>query len=704
MNNFDHLRATYFEECAELIDSVYANLAAIEAGSDDDETIHAIFRAIHSIKGGGGAFRFERLVAFAHVLETLLDLLRDAGLAFSHEIAGLLLRATDVLADLIGAERNEEAMVAGFEAQLRAELEQTAAAAGNRAVGEPADRAGGTATKAATTSGTYHLHFLPHTSLFESANEPLLLIRALKLLGSTVVTVDLAQLPSLEHMDPEAAYIGWTIDLVTDASVEAITEIFEFVTDHCTLTIKPAGVSDVLSTDAAPVASDIVAATIVAAAAGVAMPGSPGNADPAAARRGTPMGAQTVRVDVEKVDRLVNLVGEMVINQAMLMQLGAGLPPGVCAGLIAGLESLSQHLRELQEGVMAIRTQPVSSVFSRMPRLVRELSGQLGKEVRLMVTGEGTEIDKTMIEQLADPLTHLIRNALDHGIESPDERVARGKPPQGTVHLGAEHRSGRIIIEISDDGGGINRTRVLARAHQRGLIAPDASPGDEEIDDLIFLPGFSTVDVVSNVSGRGVGMDVVRRNIQALGGRVTVQSRCGAGSRFILSLPLTLAILDGMIVAVGHESYIIPLANIVESLRPQRGDIHAVVGRGDVVSIRGSYVPLVYLADRFSVPDAVTDPAQGIVVVVENETAGKIGLVVDDLLGQQQVVVKSLESNYGAVDGVGGATILGDGRVALILDIAGLRSLPARGCAGQALPPDHSTDFAEAVGLAMTIQ
>jgi two-component system chemotaxis sensor kinase CheA len=398
-----------------------------------------------------------------------------------------------------------------------------------------------------------------------------------------------------------------------------------------------------------------------------------------------PAATMSVRVDVEKVDRLVNLVGELVINQAMLIQLGGALPPDMCPGLINGLETLSQHLRELQEGVMAIRTQPVKSVFSRMPRLVRELSAQLGKEARLYITGEGTEIDKTVIEQLADPLTHLLRNAIDHGIEKPEIRVAQGKPPQGSIHLSAEHRSGRIVIEVSDDGRGIDRERVLARARQRGLVAADDTPSEETIDNLIFLPGFSTAEVVSNVSGRGVGMDVVRRNIQALGGRISLQSRFGAGSRFLLSLPLTLAIMDGMIVAVGRESYIVPLTNIVESLRPRRQDIHAVAGCGNVVAIRGEYVPLLYLAAHLGVPGAVTDAALGIVVVVENEGAGQVGLVVDELVGQQQVVVKSLEANYGDVEGIGGATILGNGRVALILDVAGLHrpSAPRGGSARQ---------------------
>jgi two-component system chemotaxis sensor kinase CheA len=663
-NVFDHLRQTYFQECAELLDQVYGHLAAFEDDSADADTIHGTFRAIHSIKGGGGAFGFDRMVAFAHVLETLLDLLRDGKIAVTPEVVALLLRATDALADLIAAERTGVPAAAGFETALLATLNQMAGAAS----GAPA------AAKVAVpvtpladpAEQTWRIRLQPHASLFKNATEPLLLIRELRALGPLTVVADLARLPALETLDPETAYIGWTIELRTAANPDRIREVFEFVDDQCDLSIDPVAGAVVEPVVVAPVAA-------VAAVAAPVVEAAPPAPPPAETKREVPAAAQTVRVDVEKVDRLVNLVGELVINQAMLIQLGGTLPSDMCPGLISGLETLSQHLRELQEGVMAIRTQPVKSVFSRMPRLVRELAAQLGKEARLFITGEGTEIDKTVIEQLADPLTHLLRNAIDHGIERPEVRVANGKPAQGSIHLAAEHRSGRIVIEVSDDGKGIDRARVLERARARGLVDADAQPSDEEIDNLIFLPGFSTAEVVSNVSGRGVGMDVVRRNIQALGGRIVVQSRHGAGSRFLLSLPLTLAILDGMIVAVGRESYIVPLTNIVESLRPRRQDIHAVPGSGDVVAIRGQYVPLLYLAGLFGVPGAVADAARGIVVVVENEGAGQVGLVVDELVGQQQVVVKSLEANYGEVEGIGGATILGNGRVALILDIAGLR-------------------------------
>ncbi len=668
--HFDHFKSTYFQECGELLDNAYVSLTSLAEGREDSDTVHAIFRAIHSIKGGGGAFGFDRMVAFAHVLETLLDLLRDGRMRSNAEVVGLLLRATDALSDLVAAERTGMAVAPGFEEALLAEL--VACASPGSVIPASVRPAAAPRPSRAPEAVLYRIRFMPLPGLYRNANEPLLLVRELKRMGEATIHADLAKLPSLERMEPEDAYIGWTIELRTTAELSRIEEVFDFVSDDCELAIEQVP-------DAARAPVD--AAAFDAAEAGPERPDTPPltavKPDGQELRRSDAHVPPTsVRVDVQKVDRLVNLVGELVINQAMLVQFGALLPPDVCPELVGGLATLSQHLRELQEGVMAIRTQPVGSVFSRMPRLVRELSAVLGKDVHLVITGEGTEIDKTVIEQLADPLTHLLRNALDHGLEPPGDRAAAGKPVQGTIRLSAEHCSGRIVIEVSDDGRGIDRERVLARARQRGLIDSAVAPTEEEIDNLIFLPGFSTVDVVSDISGRGVGMDVVRRNIQALGGRITVHSRHGAGSRFVLSLPLTLAILDGMIVAVGRECYIVPLTNIIESLRPKRCDIHAVTGCGEVVAIRGDYIPLIHLSRHFDVPGAVKDPSRGMVVVVESETSGQVGLVVDELLGQQQVVVKSLEENYGTVDGIGGATILGNGRVALILDVAGLRREP----------------------------
>jgi two-component system chemotaxis sensor kinase CheA len=657
MSGFDHLKRTYFDECAELLEAAYGHLSAIAEARADDDTINAVFRAFHSIKGGGGAFGFERLVGFAHELETLLDLLRGGTLALTPDVGDLLLRSTDLLSDLVGATRDEIIKPPGFEDELVAALRSAAGSPATPSIKHTQ------ATKVAAVSSSepkqYQVRFVPRADLFKSANEPLLIIRQLTRVGPVQVEADLSRMPALADMDPEEAYLAWTLQIETAQPQTAIEEAFEFVIDDCDLTIEtlnetaePEPHADP-DTDA-PVVSELPAN----APAGQAAP---------------PPANPSIRVDVEKVDRLVNLVGELVIDQAMLAQLGSRLPPEMCAGLLNGLDTMSQHLRELQEGVMAIRAQPVKSVFSRMPRLVREVSSQLGKDVRLVITGEGTEIDKTVIEKLADPLTHLLRNALDHGMEAPAQRVERGKPRQGTIILSAEHRGGRIVIEVGDDGQGIARTKVLAKARDRSLVAQDAVLTDEEIDQLIFLPGFSTAEKISDVSGRGVGLDVVKRNIQALGGRIAVDSREGAGSRFQLSMPLTLAILDGMAVAVGVESYIVPLTNIMESLRPKSEAIHPVTGQGDVLAIRGEYIPLVYLHRRFGVPDAVTDPCKGIVVIVESEGANRIGLVVDDLMGQQQVVVKSLEANYGPVDGIGGATVLGDGRVALILDVSRLR-------------------------------
>ena len=666
--NFDHLRATYFDESAELLECAYAALADLADGSAGDDTMHALFRAIHSIKGGGGAFGFSRMVSLAHAMETLLDLMREGTVPTDPDRVALILRGTDVLADLLGAERDSVAAPPDLEGDLiEAFLDAGTAAPVRTAIAPIAE--------AEAQPAGWLITLSPHASMFRHANEPLLLVRALRNLGHVSVTSDLSHLPDIAAIEPEDAYLGWSFRLDAKVPRALVEEVFEFVVDDCELTILP------------------IAASATHPQAEQAQTADPAAVAAASARPDTPATAQSVRVDVAKVDRLVNLVGELVINQSMLVEMGSTLPPEVCPGLIAGLDTLSQHLRELQEGVMAIRTQPVKSVFARMPRLVRELSAQLEKDVRLIVTGEATEIDKTVVEQLADPLTHLLRNALDHGVETPDVRVAAGKPRQGTVHLSAEQRSGRIIIELSDDGRGIDRSRVLARARERGLVAQDAVLSDSEIDELIFLPSFSTAATVSSISGRGVGMDVVRRNIQALGGRIAIESRAGHGSRFILSLPLTLAVMDGLVVSVGRETYVVPLSAIVESLRPRRDDIHQVVGGGgEVLAIRGSYIPLLPLHRRFGVANAESDPARGIVVIVETDGSGRLGLVVDDLVGQQQIVVKSLEANYGPVTGVSGATILGNGHVALILDVAHLRDTaeparmrPAAGISGSKL-------------------
>jgi two-component system chemotaxis sensor kinase CheA len=663
----DQFRKTYFEECAELLDALQSHLDLLSNGAGDDETLHAIFRSVHSVKGGAGAFGFARLVSFSHVFESLLDAMREHKVATTPDVVQVLLRASDALTDIVNAARNQQPLPDAFAADIVAAMEEALLAACDPA---PVKAVAAAATDGQPASGErrYRIAFMPHSKMLQKANEPLLLIRQLRRLGGLTVEVDRSRLPPFDLIEPEAAYLKWIFTLDTGAPQSAIHEVFEFVEDDCDLQIEPV--------ETEPAAARGVADAGVQTVAAAAKP-----LDAAAS-------TQSIRVDVDKVDRLVNLVGELVITQAMLTEQSTQLPADQYTTLVQGIEALAQSARELQESVMAIRAQPVKSVFARMPRVVRDLAATLGKEVRIVTSGEMTEIDKTVIEQLNDPLIHMIRNALDHGIERPEARLAAGKPRQGTIHLSAAQRSGRIIIEVSDDGQGINREKVLARALDRGLVPAGSPLTDEEIDNLIFMPAFSTADKVSNISGRGVGMDVVRRNVQSLGGRISLQSRFGTGSRFILSLPLTLAVLDGMVVSVGKETYIIPLTAIIESLRPRPADIHAVVGRGEVLALRGEYVPLTPLHRCFSIADAITDPCRGIVVIVQSESAGRIGVIVDELLGQQQVVVKSLETNYDAVDGIGGATILGNGRVALILDIARLREADGRTAAQlRANPP-----------------
>jgi two-component system chemotaxis sensor kinase CheA len=494
----------------------------------------------------------------------------------------------------------------------------------------------------------------------------LLLLRELAKLGKAEIVCDISKLPQLAEVQPDVCHLSWTITLTTEKDEAAIREVFEFVDSECTLTIE------------AKTANKETAAAAPAAAApggGPVHPVAPAANAPAA--NAPAAGATSIRVDIEKVDRLINMVGEIVIIQAMLAMQSRFLPVQQYPDLIRGIEELTQHTRELQEAVMAVRMQPVKSIFSRMPRIVRDLSTQLKKDIKLEMAGENTEVDKTIIEQLSDPLTHMIRNSVDHGIEMPEKRRAAGKPEQGTILLSAEHRGGKIVITISDDGGGINRERVLSKAREKGVVPADKHLADHEIDMLIFAPGFSTAETVTNVSGRGVGMDVVRRNIEGIGGTVTVHNNPGKGSQFVIALPLTLAILDGMVVRVAQEHYIVPIANIIETMRPKAEEVRHVADGNVVINVRGQFVPVLYLHEHFSITGAEKDASKALVVLVENNES-TLGLVVDELVGQQQVVIKSLEENSDPVEGVSGATILGDGKVSLILDIAGLSRMKQR--------------------------
>lgn len=708
MDPMEAIKQTYFQECDELLLAMEEGLIAMESGEADSETINAVFRAVHSIKGGGGAFGFEILVEFSHVFETAMDLVRSGKLDPSPDVVKVLLRAGDKLSDHVTAARNGTTGV--DDTEVLAELSRlTGGEAEDTGAAAPADfeglafapimiDIGGEEEAKAPGTPTWRIRFAPHAALYAKANEPYLLIRELGMLGAIEVSADLSNLPDLSLLEPDQAYFAWDVELKDCSDRGSIEEVFEFVSGDCDLEITEVAAEPV----AAPLAvfapglpsldddEPVVAAPEPVMAAPEEKKAVAAPAATQAAPAAVDAVKQTIRVDLDKVDRLVNLVGELVITQAMLSQrILESTQQGQTVS--AGLGELEHLLRELQEAVMAIRTQPVKSVFQRMPRLVRETAAQTGKECRLEIEGEATEVDKTVIERLGEPLTHMIRNAIDHGLETPEERIALGKPAEGTVKLSAEHRGGRIIIEVADDGRGINRTKVRQKAIERGLISANANLSDEEIDNLIFLPGFSTAASVSNISGRGVGLDVVRRNIVDLGGRITIGSNNGKGSKFSLTLPLTLAVLDGMIVAVGNQTFVLPLSHIIESLLPKPQDVKAFGSTGMLLNVRGSYVPLVSVGKLLQVPGASYDLNNSVVILVESEGIGRMALAVDAIVGQRQVVIKSFEANIGHIEGIAAATILGDGRVALILDIDGL-------VAGAREGAGRPTDYQQALG------
>ena len=540
----------------------------------------------------------------------------------------------------------------------------------------------------------FRITFRPRPELYAKGNDTVILLREIALLGDAVVTCDTDGLPGLAEIDPEGAYFGWTVMLETERDEAAVREIFDFVEWDSALAIEPVAAE-------APAEEEFVFQPIPLAelpdldlpdpAAGEAeppeavviplRPAAPDHPEPAAApvpaaaadaaaeHRPAAQASPTIRVDLDRVDRLIDLVGELVINQAMLAERVNEAGLARMSQVAVGLDELEQLTREIQDSVMAIRAQPVKSVFQRMPRLAREVAMQVGKSVRLVTEGENTEVDKTVIERLSDPLTHMIRNAIDHGLERPEARRAAGKPEEGQVRLSALHRSGRIVIEISDDGAGINRERVRAIAVEKGLIPPDTKLTDEETDNLIFLPGFSTAATISDISGRGVGMDVVKRSIQALGGRISIASVPGKGSTFTMSLPLTLAVLDGMVVTVAGHTLVIPLTAIVEILLPKATEVHGFGGNARVIGVRNGFIPLVDVGEVMGFRGSLEDARAGVALLVEIEGGARSALLVDAIQGQRQVVIKSLESNYGHVPGIAAATILGDGRVALILDV-----------------------------------
>jgi two-component system chemotaxis sensor kinase CheA len=784
MDPFEEIKGTFFQECDEQLADLEAGLLALQRGTSDSDTVNAVFRAVHSMKGGAGAFGMDALVRFAHVFETLMDELRSGRRACDENIVKTLLRAADVLADHVTAEREGGTVDADRSSSMIWELEACIGAdAAETMSGDeldeidfqpvkfeldsgaaPTETPSGNATEAELEAAflaadgpeeapparkSWRVVLKPRPGLYAKANDPALLLRELERLGQLTVDRNDSDVPLLDTLVCEQAYMSWSARLLTESGEAAIREVFDFVEADCDLEISEDGVAAAdesfdldallakvgavqaaLETRFEPSAPGFAAPSILAAepesavgsgsertgwtdvpipdddprwavkptpapapkapsasvaepraavAAAVPPAAAPAQAAAAQAPAAPAAPAQTtIRVDLDRVDRLIDLVGELVIQQAMLSQrvIEHGLTRATSVAV--GLDDLEQLTREIQDSVMAIRAQPVKSVFQRMPRLVREVSELVNKRVRLVTEGEGTEVDKTVIERLSEPITHMIRNSVDHGIEKAEDRAAAGKPAEGTVRLAALHRSGRIIIEVEDDGAGINRKRVLDIAVNKKLVEPDAILSDDEIDNLIFLPGFSTADTVSDISGRGVGMDVVKRSILALGGRISISSVPGKGSKFTLSLPLTLAVLDGMVVTVADQTLVAPLTTIVESLQPRAEDVSLVGGRDPVIKVRDIFIPLIDVGLALGLRSHSLKPTDGVAVLVESEGGGRAALLVEAIQGQRQVVIKSLEANYQHVPGIAAATILGDGRVALILDVDAIVSSSRR--------------------------
>ncbi len=674
--DLSQFKQTFIEESLEGLDIMESTLLNLDVGEADLEAINTIFRAAHSIKGGSGTFGFNDIASFTHVLETLLDQTRAGERDVTTPAIELLLASVDCLREMINALQDEgatydEEQVASVQEKLEIMLNGD-----KESSTENTAEAGSTATdeNSPTTASGWLIKFAPHPDMLRTGNDPVLMFRELEGLGSLEVSVDTEALPNFESLLAEDAYLSWEVRLTADVAKGQIEEIFSWVDDECELEITAltsestvAEEEHVVEPEPQAVNTDVKTTPEKKAA--------PAATKKVAKKRSTSTEATSIRVGTDKVDALINLVGELVITQSMLSQLGEEFDMSKIEKLRNGLAQLERNTREMQENVLRIRMLPISFSFNRFPRLVHDLTQKMGKKVDLKMSGEQTELDKTVMEKIGDPLVHLVRNALDHGIESPEERIAAGKDPVGTLLLNAYHKGGNIIIEISDDGAGINKQRVLEKAVENGIInSPDDISDDAQVFDLIFAAGFSTADVVSDVSGRGVGMDVVKKNIKALGGGIEITSQEGKGSTFSIRLPLTLAILDGQLVRVGEEVYIIPLISIVESLQIDKKAVNRLAGRSEVYRLRDDYISIIRLYNLFGAkPDSV-DLEKGLLVVVEGD-GQKVGLFVDDLLGQQQVVIKSLESNFKQVEGVSGATILGDGTVALIMDIGGLIDL-----------------------------
>ncbi len=689
--------AVFFDEAAEHLTNLEALLLKLNVANPDAEELNAIFRAAHSIKGGAATFGFNDLTEVTHILENLLDRIRKHETQLRPEMVDVFLRAGDVLQNMLAAHRGQGAADSVAIEQVTRELaqfsnEQKPALINQRVLIEVAagdDFDMGALLRELTSHGEIidYEHgdaARPWRFRINSSQS------GASMLDSVSFLIDPMRVSIVDGEQSDAGYglFASTSDLAStsddafgffeplvDAPAPELNEGYGFFAplpekEATPPLVEGDGFGFFVPAESLPIREPAPMTPEVTVAL---VPELHRRSSDRVAPDKTPVGDKgdsSLRVSVEKVDQLLNLVGELVITQSMLAQNSLQLDPVLHENLLSGVAQLERNTRELQESVMSIRMMPISFVFNRYPRLVRDLAGKLNKQVELRMIGENTELDKSFIEKLSDPMTHLVRNSLDHGLETPEVRLAKGKPAQGTLTLKAFHQGGNIIIEVSDDGAGLSRERILAKAKERGFNVSDSMP-DSEVWMLIFEAGFSTAAEVTDVSGRGVGMDVVRKNIQSMGGRVEIQSMTGVGSTMSVRLPLTLAILDGMSIAASDELYIIPLTFIIESLQPRMVDIKGMAGRGNVINVRGEYLPLIALYEVFNLPSKVNSFEDGIAIILEAE-GQKIALFVDDLLGQHQVVVKNLETNYRRVAGVAGATIMGDGHVAFILDVAAL--------------------------------
>ncbi|HKZ11294.1 MAG TPA: chemotaxis protein CheA [Rhodanobacteraceae bacterium] len=677
---------SFFEEAGELLDGMEAQLLALDLAHPDPEQLNAIFRAAHSIKGGAGTFGFEALQRTTHLLENLLDAARRGELTLRRDLVDIFLETKDMLDDQLNAYRqgqtpDPEALERICAVLQRLANEEIGGAAGAAKAGaKPAKPAASKAiAKKSAVAKPPKKSARKKTAQSPASGMPAYRVMLLGVNDKDrdLLIEELGRLGQIENRHSEGD--RHEVVLVSSESAADIEAVMCFIVEPEQLKIEALAAESATETEVPapksvaepePVAkaqAPIEVETVVAA--------TPAVDAKSAARPASTHTESSLRVPVNKVDHIINLVGELIITQSMLNQAVGKLNASVHANLVAGINLLERNARDLQEAVMSVRMVPMDNVFSRFPRLVRDLAAKLDKDVELVTEGRSTELDKSLTEQIVDPLTHLVRNSLDHGIEHPDEREAAGKPRTGTLTLSAEHQGGNIVIEVSDDGAGLSRAKILAKARERGMNVSDAM-SDEDVWQLIFAPGFSTAAQVSNVSGRGVGMDVVKRNIEGMGGHVEVVSRAGRGTTTRVVLPLTLAILDGMSVRVGRETFILPVTAVIESLQPRDRDLHGTAGGDLLLKVREDYLPIVAVHEAMGVSEACVDATRAIAVVVQGR-GRRYALLVDELVGQQQVVVKNLETNYRKVPGVSAATIMGDGSVALILDVNDLCQITA---------------------------